>query len=126
MLAILAAAVHGGAGEVLVVRRLPLAALPPSPFGGPRMTKAMVHAAWHMTTVAFLTIGCALVVAGAVVGAETARGIGIVGASAFTGFAALAVGVGAADAGAPRALLRHPGPMLLAATAGLAWWGAFW
>ena len=35
----------------------------PSRFGGPRATKTMIHATWHMTTVAFLTVGFALLLA---------------------------------------------------------------
>ena len=45
-LAILAAAIHGAGGEILVVRKLSPAVLEPSPFGGPDMTKAMIHASW--------------------------------------------------------------------------------
>ncbi len=40
-----------------------------------------------------------------------------------TGFAALAVGLGAAYTRSPRFLFRHPGPAVLTATAALAWWG---
>jgi len=57
------------------------------------MTKAMIRAAWHMTTVAFLTVGSALVLSGSVLHGDTARGIGLVAAGESTGFAALAVGV---------------------------------
>ena len=56
--------------------------------------------------------------------APTARGIGLLAAGASTGFAALAVGLGAAYAQSPNFLLRHPGPAVLTATAALAWWGA--
>jgi hypothetical protein len=42
-LAIIAAAVHGAGGEVLVLRKLSPGALPPSRFGGPRVTKTMIH-----------------------------------------------------------------------------------
>jgi hypothetical protein len=119
-LAILGAAVHGVAGEVLVVRKLAPAMLPPSRFGGPRATKTMIHATWHMTTVAFLTVGFALLLAGAVLDGDAARAIALLAAAAFTGFAALAVGMGSS----PRSLFRHPGPVLLTATAALAWWGA--
>ena len=121
-LAIVSAALHGVGGEVLVVRKLSPAMLPPSPFGGPRMTKAMIHVTWHMTTTAFLTVGFALVLSGSVLDGDTARGIGLVAASAFTGFAALAVG--GAYMQSARSLFRHPGPGVLAATAALAWWGA--
>ena len=123
-LAILGAAVHGVAGEVLVVRKLAPAMLPPSRFGGPRMTKAMIHTTWHMTTVAFLTVGSALLLSGSVLHGDAARGIALVAAGAATGFAALALGMGGAYRQFPRALLRHPGPVVLTATAALAWWGA--
>jgi hypothetical protein len=123
-LAILGAAIHGVAGEVLVVRKLSRGMLPSSSFGGPGMTKAMIHVTWHMTTIAFLTVGSALLLAGSVLDGDTARGIGLVAAGASTGFAALAVGLGAAYTRSPRSLLRHPGPAVLTATAALAWWGA--
>ena len=123
-LTLLAAAVHGAGGEILVVRRLTLEQLPPSAFGGPRMTKTMIRAAWHITTVAFLVAGVVLVLSGSVLQGDVARATGLVGAAACTGFAAVVVGVGAASLRTPRALLRHPGPVLLTATAALAWWGA--
>src|SRR6476620_11215925 len=91
-LAIVAAAVHGVGGEVLVVRRLSPAMLPASRFGGPRMTKTMIHATWHITTIAFLTVGAALVLAGSVLHGDAARGIGLLAAGASTGFAAVAAG----------------------------------
>jgi hypothetical protein len=119
-LAILGAAIHGVAGEVLVVRKLAPGMLPPSPFGGPRATKTMIHVTWHMTTIAYLTVGSALLLAGSVLDGDTARALGLLAAGASTGFAALAVGMGAS----PRSLFRHPGPAVLTATAALAWWGA--
>jgi hypothetical protein len=123
-LAILGAAIHGVGGEILVVRKLSPGMLPSSPFGGPGMTKAMIHVTWHMTTVAFLTVGSALLLSGSVLHGDTARGIGLVAAGASTGFAALAVGMGAAYTRSPRSLFRHPAPAVLTATAALAWWGA--
>jgi hypothetical protein len=122
--AILGAAIHGAGGEVLVVRKLSLEMLPSTSFGGPRMTKAMIHVTWHMTTIAFLTVGFALLLSGAVLDGDTARGIALVAAAASTAFAALAVGLGAAYMRSPRNLLRHPGPAALTATAALAWLGA--
>jgi hypothetical protein len=119
-LAVIGAAVHGVGGEVLVVGKLAPAMLPPSRFGGPRATKTMLHASWHMTTVAFLTVGVALIVAGSALHGDTARAIAVLAAAAFTGFAAVAVGLGASA----RSAFRHPGPALLTATAVLAWWGA--
>jgi hypothetical protein len=123
-LAVLGAAIHGGAGEVLVVRKLAPAMLPPSRFGGPRMTKAMIHTTWHMTTVAFLTVGAALLLAGSVLDGDAARAVGLLAAGASTGFAVLGVGLGAAYTQSARSLWRHPAPALLIATTALAWWGA--
>jgi hypothetical protein len=122
-LAILGAAVHGVGGELLVVRRLSPGTLPSSRFGGPRTTKSMIHVTWHLTTVAFLTVGCALLLSGSVLDGDAAQAIGLVAAVASTGFAALALGLGAAYSRSPRSLFRHPGPAALTATAALAWWG---
>src|SRR5437588_758246 len=83
-LAVLAAAIHGAGGELLVVRKLSLRTLPSSRFGGPVMTKTMIHVTWHVATIAFLTLGCALVLSGSLLHGEAARGIGLVGAAGFT------------------------------------------
>jgi hypothetical protein len=123
-IALLAAAIHGVGGEVLVVRKLSLGMLPSSPFGGPRMTKTMIHVTWHLTTFAFLTVGSALLLSGSVLHGDTARAIALLAAGASTGFAALALGLGAAGTGSPRSLFRHPGPIALTVIAALAWWGA--
>ena len=123
-LAVLGAVVHGIGGEVLVVRKLSPETLPASAFGGPRMTKAMIHVTWHLTTVAFFAVGVALVLAGSVIEGDPARGIGLFAAGTSTAFAAVVVGLGAASTKAPRLLLRHPGPVVLTATAVLAWWGS--
>jgi hypothetical protein len=122
--ALLGAALHGGLGEVFVVRQLSPETLPPSRFGGPRMTRTMIHASWHLTTVAFVTVGVALVLAGSVLHGDAARGVALVGAAASTGFAAVVLGLGAAEGQFPRALYRHPGPAVLTLTTALAWWGA--
>jgi hypothetical protein len=123
-LAILGAGIHGVGGELGVVRKLSQGTLPASDFGGPRMTKAMIHVTWHLTTVAFLTVGVALLLSGTVLDGDTARGIALVAAGASTGFAAVTVGLGAAYMRSPRTLFRHPGPGALTAVAALAWWGA--
>jgi hypothetical protein len=123
-LAILGAAIHGVGGEVLVVRKLSPEVLPASRFGGPRTTKLMIHVTWHMTTIAFVTVGAALVVSGSVLHGDAARALALVAASASTGFAALAVGMQAAYTHSPRSLLRHPAPAVLTAAAALAWLGA--
>jgi hypothetical protein len=123
-LAVLAAAIHGGAGELLVVRRLSLETLAGTAFGGPRMTRAMIHVTWHVTTIAFLGVGIALLLSGTVLDGDSARAVGLVAAGTCTGFAAVALGLGATNTRTPRSLLRHPGPIALAAVAALAWWGA--
>ena len=123
-LAILAAFVHGIGGEVLVVRKLSPERLEPSPFGGPNMTKAMIHASWHLTTAAFLTAGISLLLAGSVLEGDAARAVGLIAAGAMSSFALVVVGLGAAHMRSPRPLFRHPGPAVLTATAALAWWGA--
>jgi hypothetical protein len=123
-LAILGAGIHGLGGELLVVRKLSPAMLPPSRFGGPSATMRMIHVTWHMTTIAFVTVGCALLAAGLALHGDTRRGLGLLAAGASTGFAALAVGMGSGAPGFPRALVRHPAPAMLTATAALAWIGA--
>src|SRR2546429_8167084 len=79
-LAILGTAIHGVGGEVLVVRKLSPGMLPSSPFGGPRGTKLMIHATWHMTTIAFLTVGLALLLSGSILHGDTARAIALLAA----------------------------------------------
>lgn len=123
-LAVIGAVVHGVGGELLIVRKLSPAMLPPSRFGGPESTRTMIHVAWHLTTVAFLSVGAALLLAGSVLHGDQARGVGVVGAGAATGFAAVTVGLSAAHARSLRSLLRHPAPAVLTATAVLGWWGA--
>jgi hypothetical protein len=123
-LALLGAAVHGVGGERLVVRNLSVATLPGGRLGGPLATKAMIHVTWHLTTVAFLAVGCALLLSGLVLDGDTSRAVGLVAAAEATGFAAVAVALGAGYTRSVRALGRHPGPALLTATAALAWWGA--
>ena len=124
VLALVGAGIHGAAGEVLVIRRLPREALAGSPFGGQRMTLAMIHVTWHITTAAFLATGVALLLSGSVLDGDSARAVGLVAAGTCTAFAAVMIALGAADSGSPRSLLRHPGPLVFVAIAALAWWGA--
>ena len=123
-LAILGAVIHGVGGEVLVVRKLSPEMLPSSRFGSARTTQTMIHVTWHMTTIAFVTVGCALLLSGSVLHGDSARAIALVAAAASTGFAVLAVVLGGAYRHFPRSLLSHPAPVVLTATAALAWWGA--
>jgi hypothetical protein len=88
------------------------------------MTMAMIHVTWHMTTIAFLSVGIALLVSGSILDGDAAEAVALAGAGAATGFAALALGLGGAYMRSPRSLFRHPGPVVLTVTAVLAWWGA--
>src|SRR4051794_21278468 len=85
LLAILGAAIHGVAGEVLVVRKLSPGILPSTRFGGARMTKSMIHVTWHLTTIAFLSVGAGLLLSGSVLDGDTARGMALAAAGAATG-----------------------------------------
>jgi hypothetical protein len=123
-LALLGTGVHGAGGELLVVRNLSSADLPGTRFGGPKATMAMIRASWHITTVAFLTVAIALLLAGSVLDGDVKRAVAVLAASAATGFAAVVVAVGIASNRSTGALWRHPGPVVLSLTAALAWIGA--
>ena len=123
-LALLGAAVHGGAGEVLVVRKLSPATLAGSRFGGPRMTMAMIHVTWHITTAAFLAVGIALIVAGTALEGDARQALGAACAAAATAFALVMLTIGVAYMRTPRKLLSHPGPFVFGVAAALAWWGS--
>ena len=118
-LALLAAGIHGAGGEILVVRKLSPGTLPSSRFGGPGMTKTMIRVAWYMATIGLLTVGFGLLLSGSVIHGDAARGIALVAASASTGFAALALGLGGYTLPL-RSVFLHPGPVLLTADAALA------
>ncbi len=117
------AALHGVGGELLVLRRLAVEGLPGSRFGGARMTRTMLHVAWHLTTVAFVTVGVALVVAGTAMDGDARQAVAVLCAVAATGFAVVTLVLGG-TALSLRGFVRHPAPALLTATAALAWWGA--
>lgn len=119
-IALLAAAIHGGAGEALILRKLFSGELPSSRFGGPAATKVMIRVTWHVATLTFAVLGSALATCGFLGPGEACRGIGFVAASAFTGFVALAILV---TLQRPRRVIRHPGPLAFLAVAALAWWG---
>ena len=123
VLALAGAAVHGIAGERMVVTKLRAEALPSSPFGGPSFSKLMIRATWHITTIAFLVTGAALTACAPGGSSEACRGIGRLSALAYAGFLALTIGLGAPHG--PRGLFRHPAPLLFGMVAALAWWGTF-
>jgi hypothetical protein len=122
-LGLVAAAAHGMGGEVLVLRKLSPGTLPPTRFGGGRGTRLMIHATWHTTTIAYLAVGVALLLSGSVLDGDARRSLGLTGAAAATGFAALNCGMGAAYARSSRFLTHHPGPALMTLSAALAWLG---
>jgi hypothetical protein len=117
-LALVTAGIHAAGGEA-VMRKLTPEVLPKSGSAGPWMTKLELQVSWHVGTIAFFTIGLALVLAGSVLDGDAAEGIALVAAGASAGFAALALALGAAY----RALTRHLAPTVLTATAALAWLG---
>lgn len=119
-LSLLAAVVHGGAGEALIVRRLPFGQLPSTPFGGPAATKVMIRFTWHAITLTFAVMGTALATCGVLGPGDSCRGIGITAASVFTTFVLLTAVVLLQR---PRTFLPHPGPLAFLAIAALAWWG---
>ena len=124
VLALLGAAVHGGVGQVYVVRSLVATGLPPTRLGGPRMTAAMVQVSWHIVTAAFAGLGVALILAGTALDGDSAEAVAVTGACAATAFAAVMLVLGVTTSGSTRSLIRHPGPLAFALTAALAWWGA--
>ena len=125
-LALMGAAIHGGAGEALVVGKLRHETLFPTRFGGPRMTKLMIRVTWHITTLAFLVIGSAMIVCAPADAGGACGGVGPIAAVAFASFGVLALALAVAAEGprAPRLLLRHPGPLVFVLVAALAWWGS--
>jgi len=120
-LASVAAVVHGAGGELLVLRKLSSATLPVSPFGGGAATKTMLRVSWHVATIAFVVVAVSLTFAGSARQGASAHAVGLVGASAATAYAALLVGTAVVHGAT--GLVRHPGPAMFGAIAGLAWWG---
>jgi hypothetical protein len=96
-----------------VVRKLTPEVLPSSGFGGPRTTKVMIHVTWHLTTIAFLTVGSALLLSR--LGSPRRYRAGD-RAGGRRRIHRLRCDRGGADDSLhaiPRSLVRHPGPALL-------------
>jgi hypothetical protein len=119
LLSLAAAAIHGGAGEALVLRKLFAGDLPSSRLGGPVATRVMIRVTWHIATLTFGVLGSALATCGFLGPGAGCQGVGFVAATLFTGFLALAVVVALRRPGR----IRHPGPVVFLAVAALAWWG---
>jgi hypothetical protein len=121
VLGLLGALIHGGVGEVTVIRRLSLDSLPATRWGGPETTLGLIRGTWHLLTTAFLALGTGLTLCGQAGPGATCRGVGMLATGTFGAFAVLVV------AGAllrpPRSLIRHPAPLLMTAATALAWWG---
>lgn len=122
-LALVGALIHGIAGEAIVVMKLRTESLPLSPFGGPTMTKLMIRATWHITTLAFVVIGSALIGCAPGDASQMCKGIGRLAAVSYASFGAMAIGLVVAARRFPRALLQHPAPVVFGGVAVLAWWG---
>lgn len=119
-LAMVAAAIHGGGGEVIVLRRVFAGELPSTRFGGPAGTRIMIRVTWHIATLTFLALGAALTSCG-ISPADGCDLIGGASAISFTGFFGVALVVGLEH---PRMLFRHLGPLAFLVIAGLSWSGA--
>ena len=124
-LALLAAAIHGGAGERLVVAKLQRDQLAPTPFGGPTMTKLMIRVTWHIVTLAFLVPGAAMAACSTAGARGACTGVGRLSAISFASFAVLALALAAATSRrVDRLLMKHPAPLIFVAIAVLAWMGS--
>jgi hypothetical protein len=125
-LSLVAAAIHGSAGEALIVRKLRTETLSPTPFGGPVMTKLMIRVTWHIVTLAFLITGSAMALCSPAASSSACEGVGRMSAVSYGGFAMLTIGLGVVASGRrlPRMLLKHPGPLVFVAVAILAWRGS--
>lgn len=122
LLALTAAAIHGGLGEKIVVRKLGVETLPTSKFGGARMTLLMIRVTWHITTLAFFVLGSALIVCSPGQPSAACQGIGRLSSIAFASFFLLAGAI--AFPNIRRTVRRHPAPIVFLAVAVLSWVGA--
>ena len=122
LLALTAAAAHGILGERIVVTKLRRETLPSSRFGSASFTMTMIRATWHITTIAFLVTGSALIACtpGAT-STGACDGVGRMSMVAYASFAVLTIGLALPQL--RRARLRHPAPLLFVAVAILSWWG---
>ena len=121
-LALTAAAIHGGLGEKIVVSKLRRETLPTSKFGGSAMTLLMIRVTWHITTLAFLVLGSALLVCSPGALGDACEGIGRISSIAFASFFLLAGAL--AFPNIRRTVRRHPAPIVFLAVAVLSWVGA--
>jgi hypothetical protein len=122
VMSLVGAAIHGGLGEAMIVRRIDAERLPGTRWGGPPGTLLFIRATWHIVTIAFVASGTALsVCAGGGLG-RACTGVGMLSAGLYAGFAAIVLGFSIARN--PRMLIRHPAPLMLSAVAVLSWLGA--
>jgi hypothetical protein len=121
-LALTAAAIHGGLGEKIVVRRLGVETLPSTQFGGARMTLLMIRVTWHITSLAFLVLGSALLVCSPREPSGACQGIGRLSSISFASYFLLAGAL--AFPNIRRTVRRHPAPIVFLAVSVLSWVGA--
>jgi hypothetical protein len=114
---------HSVLGERLILRRLDVASLPPTPFGGREATMGLVRAAWHLWTAGLLVMAGATGSCAAVGTSGACRAVGWVTGGSFASFLAIALAL-ALFRRSPRLLLTHPAPLGFAVVAALALWGA--
>ena len=121
VVALVAAGIHGVAGEMLILRRLSAGELPSSRFGGPGATMVMIRVTWHIVSATFLAFGLALTTCAFGAQGGSCRNVGLLAAGSFTAYLALSVWIALQG---PRALLsRHRAPVAFLVVAVLAWWG---
>lgn len=120
--AVLAAAIHGIAGERLVLRRLRVQTLHATRYGGPRATLNLLRGSWHLVTATFFMTAVGLAVCAGAEPDGACRGVGLLTAATYGAFF-LGVLVRAVR-GRPSILVRHPGPAAFALVAGFSWLGA--
>ena len=63
-IALVTALIHGIVGDVALVRKIKVEALPSTPFGGPAGSKALIRASWHLLTLVFAILAIALFASG--------------------------------------------------------------
>lgn len=116
-----AAAIHATGGEKLIFPGVDAQALPSTRLGGPATSRRLLRTSWHLNSAAFAVLGTVLLVCAAIGATDATRGAARVAGASFSAFAVLVI-IAALSQG-PRALFRHPAPLLLTAIAVFAWWG---
>ena len=122
-IALVTALIHGIVGDVALVRKIKVEALPSTPFGGPAGSKALIRASWHLLALVFAILAIALFVSGIRDSSDFAPGVAYLAGAMYTAFAVTTMGVAIARSGA-RGLVTHPAPLIFTVGCAVIWWGA--